>query len=181
MTSADAKRPGQICLSWWRRRIRPTEDTSDAKRNRAALRRVATPVEAVAVEAVHELNRGLANAGDDLRHRSDRLMLIAVVLAHLKSHEPQRRAAMAFGEKVNERERLGAIRFEGVIRQTDPALLVRPLVRALGIIDGRANVASLAEDLFYWSDPVRTRWCFDYYGAPGAAPDQTFISSETSA
>jgi len=181
MTSPDTKRPGQICLSWWSRGIRPTEDTGDAKRNRAALRRVATPVEAVAVEAVHDLNARLAEAGHDLRHRSDRLMLIAVALAHLRSHQPRRRAAIAFGEQVNDRRRLSAIRFEVLIRQRDPALLARPLVRALGIIDGRADVASLADDLFYWSDSVHTRWCFDYYGAPSAAPDQSFISSETSA
>ncbi|WP_340110332.1 type I-E CRISPR-associated protein Cse2/CasB [Pikeienuella sp. HZG-20] len=181
MTSPDAKRPGQICLSWWCRRIRPSEDTSDAKRNRAALRRVATPVEVVAVEAVHDLNARLAETGHDLRPRADRLMLIAVALAQLRNHQPGRRAALVFGEQVNDRRRLGAIRFEALIRQTEPLQLTRPLVRALGIIDGRADVASLADDLFYWSDPVRTRWCFDYYGAPSAAPDQSLISSEASA
>ena len=170
MTEAQERRVGQVCLGWWGARIRPDDDTADAKLTRAALRRVASPVEAVGVEAVHDLNARLDAAGHGLRREPDRLMLIAVALAHVKGHVPGRRAALAFGEPIGERRRLGGIRFEALIRARSPEELARPLVRALAVIDGRADAAALADDLFRWTDRVRTQWCFDYYGAPAAAP-----------
>lgn len=167
------ERPGQVCLSWYVRCIRPEKDTGDAKLTRARLRRVTSPAEAVAVEAVHDLNTALTAVGYGLRAQPDRLMLIAVALGHVKEHRRGRRAALAFGEPMGERRRLGAIRFEALIRASDPETLVRPLVRALGVVDGRVDAAALADDLFHWSDRVRANWCFDYYGAPAAAPERS--------
>lgn len=167
------ERPGQIGLRWWAGHVRPEDDTGAAKRTRAALRRVDIPMDAVSIEAVHALEAALAEAGQSLRNAPDRLILLAVVLGHAKEHRQGHRAALAFGEPVGERRRLSAIRFEALILATDPGDLLRPLVRALAVVDGRVDVAALADDLFHWSDRIRTRWCFDYYGAPGAAPDET--------
>lgn len=166
-------RPGQIGLKWWASHARPTDDTGAAKRTRAELRRVASPVDAVSIEAVHALEAGFAGAGHSLRRQPARLMLLAVALGHVKEHKRGHRAALAFGEPVGERRRLGAIRFEALIRATDPNDLLRPLVRALVVVDGRVDVAVLADDLFHWTDGTRASWCFDYYGAPSAAPDET--------
>ena len=171
MIDETPKRPGQACLGWWGSRIRPKDDTADAKRNRAALRRVATPVDALTVEAVHDLHAKLNEAGYDLRNDTGRLMLVATALVHVKTHERGRRAALAFGELVGERRRLGGIRFETLIRAKKPAELARPLARALSVIGGRADVAELSQSLFYWSDDTRASWCFDYYGAAYARPD----------
>jgi CRISPR system Cascade subunit CasB len=166
-------RPGQIGLSWWAGHVRPADDTGAAKRTRAALRRVVSPVDAVSIEAVHEFEAALNRAGHSLRRQPTRLTLLAVALGHVKEHRRGHRAALAFGEPVGERRRLGAIRFEALIRATDPDDLLRPLVRALAVVDRRVDVAALADDLFHWSDGTRARWCFDYYGAPSAAPDET--------
>ena len=164
-------RPGQIGLRWFKAHVRPKEDTGAAKRTRAAVRRVDVPIDAVSIEAVHELEKLLAGAGHSLRRAPARLTLLAVALGHVKEHVPGRRAALVWGEPLGEHRRLGAIRFEALIRATDPADLMRPLVRALAVVDGRVDAAALADHLFHWSDPVRTRWCFDYYGVPAAAPD----------
>jgi CRISPR system Cascade subunit CasB len=168
-----SERPGQIGLRWWASHVRPEDDTGAAKRTRAALRRVDVPMDAVAIEAVHALEAALAEAGHSLRRAPARLTLLAVALGHVKEHRQGHRAALAFGEPLGERRRLGAIRFEALIRATGPDDLLRPLVRALAVVDGRVDVAALADDLFHWSDGPRNRWCFDYYGAPGAAPDET--------
>ena len=167
----EPERLGQIGLRWWASHVQPKDDTAAAKRTRAALRRVVAPVDAISVEAVHALERKLAEAEHSLRRTPGRLTLLAVALGHVKEHRQGHRAALTFGEPVGERRRLGAIRFEALMRATDPDDLMRPLVRALAVVDGRVDVAALANDLFYWSDAVRTRWCFDYYGAPAAAPD----------
>ena len=47
---------------------------------------------------------------------------------------------------------------------------MRPLVRALRVAKGSANVCQLAADLYWWNDKTRTDWCFDYHGAADAKP-----------
>jgi CRISPR system Cascade subunit CasB len=66
---------------------------------------------------------------------------------------------------------LSPLRFDRLIRSTDPEALTTQMRRALAVVGHRANVAQLAQDLRWWNDATRARWCFDYYGASFAAPD----------
>jgi len=155
---------GPICLGWWGRWIDGQDGT--ARATVARLRRVASPLDAVLTPAVQDLNHRLAGPGFDLRGRPDRLALIVVALAACK-HSPNRSAAAQFGTP-SDRPAVSPLRFNALVRETNPDRLRQPLVRALGQIKGAVDVAVLASDLFYWNDATRTRWAFDYYGAGDA-------------
>lgn len=157
------------CMDWWTACI--AAETETAKRARAQLRRAASVTDALGVGAAHELNRRLLAAGHDLRQRHDgpdRLALIAVALAQV-SEDLRATAARRFGSG-NPRA-LSALRFDALIRAREPRQLMRPLVRALRVIRGCANVRRLAADLYRWNDTTRNSWCFDYYGAGDAGPN----------
>ncbi|WP_347310800.1 type I-E CRISPR-associated protein Cse2/CasB [Defluviimonas sp. SAOS-178_SWC] len=150
---------GAAALGWWRAHL---GEDGPGRATRARLRRVSAPVEAVQIAAVHDLNRRLGGA---LTGRGDKLALIAVALANLRENPKDKAAERMAG-------RVAPLRFQRLVRIEAPGDLIVPLRRALAQIDGAANVVALAHDLFYWSDTVRTRWCFSYYGATSAAPEQ---------
>lgn len=150
---------GAAARGWWRGHL---GDSGTGRATRARLRRVSAPVEALQIEAVHDLNRRLGGA---LTGRGDTLALIVVALANLRTDAKENVAERMAGQ-------VAPLRFQRLVRIETRADLIVPLRRALAQIDGAANVAALAQDLFYWSDTVRTRWCFSYYGATSAAPEQ---------
>lgn len=171
--SETTKSAGQVCLGWWGDWFSPASDQGRKGPDRASmarLRRVRTPLDAVLIPAVQDLCKRLAGQGFDLKARPDRLALIAVALAAC-SHAPGRRAAAQFGTP-SDQPTVSPLRFNALVRQTDPNTLRQPLVRALGQIKGAVDVAALASDLFYWNDTTRTRWAFDYYGAGDALAKQ---------
>ena len=156
------------CRAWWASMI--VAETGSARRSRAELRRAASVTDALGVSATHELYRQLAEVGHDLRNRRDgpdRLALIAVVLAHVAQDSPST-LAQRFGEGTP--KALSGLRFDALIRTREPRQLMRPLVRALAIVNGGANVRRLATDLYWWNDRTRIDWCFDYHGGPAARP-----------
>ena len=126
--------------------------------------------DALGISATHELNRRLVGAGHDLRQRRDgpdRLALIAVALAQV-AQDRRETAAQRLG--AGEPKTLSGLRFNALIRAKEPRRLMRPLVRALQVAEGAANVRRLAADLYWWNDKTRTDWCFDYHGASDARP-----------
>ena len=166
--SNDRPSVGNICANWWHKAI--NADTGRTRKTRAELRRTDRPLAVLGVEAVHDLNRELDAAGYRLRQKPDgpdRLALIAVALAHVKEGRGAT-AAHRFG--AGNRKPLSEMRFNALIRTDTPRELIRPLVRALTIIGGGADVRKLANDLYWWGDKVRTDWCFDYYDASDTKP-----------
>ena len=160
--------PAEVCKTWWDRFI--AAETGEARQTRAELRRAAGVTDALGVSATHELNRRLVLAGHDLRKRRDgpdRLALIAVVLAQV-TQDGRETAAQRLG--AGKPKKLSGVRFNALIRAKEPRQLMRPLVRALQVAKGAANVRKLAADLYWWNDTTRTNWCFDYHGAADAKP-----------
>ena len=159
-----------VCRDWWAACI--AADSGASKQARAELRRAASVTDALGVSATHELNRRLTGAGYDLRKRRDgpdRLALIATALAQV-TEDLGATAAQRFG--AGDPKVLSGLRFNALIRTKEPRQLMRPLARALKIINGGANVHKLAADLYWWNDTTRTNWCFDYHGATDAKPLQ---------
>lgn len=168
--SDDHASVGELGMRWWRNAI--DADTGRARRTRAALRRADTPLAVLGVSAVHELHGALSEAGHGMHHRPDwpdRLAVIAVALAHVKDGRGAA-AARRFG--AGDPPPLSAIRFNALIRAEAPRDVMRPLVRALKVIDGGTDVRRLVKDLYWWNDRIRTEWCFEYYGATDAKPLQ---------
>lgn len=163
------------CLGWWSHLT--NRDIGQSRADLARLKRAASPLDALSLRCVHDLNRRLAAAGADMRGQPAQLALIARVLAHVKTHGGSR-LAQRMGQ--GEPKPLSPLRFDRLIRTTDPEELTTHLRRALAVVGHGANVAQLAQDLRWWNDSTRARWCFDYYGASFAAPD-TEQSEETEA
>lgn len=162
------KNPGQVAFGWWKQHLRPDDDTGQARALRARLRRADHVTDILAEGLVIELH-------DLLGHRADPLALAALaqVLARVERHEG-RRIAQAFGG--GDPKALSALRFQRLIRSDDRQELATGLRRALPLIGRACNVAALAEDILFWSEKPRIRWCFDYYGAAplreGAAEEE---------
>ena len=160
--------PAKVGKDWWTRCI--ASDIGVARQARAQLRRSSSVTDALALRATHDLHRRLAAAGHDLRKRTDgpdRLALIAVALAHV-TEDPAESAAARFGR--GNPPALSGLRFDALVRATEPRQLMRPLTRALRIIKGSANVLRLASDLYWWGENTRMKWCFEYHRATDAMP-----------
>ncbi|MCJ1903244.1 type I-E CRISPR-associated protein Cse2/CasB [Paracoccus versutus] len=167
------KNPGQIAFGWWRRHLRPDDDTGQARALRARLRRADHVTDVLAEGLVIELHDRLAETPSWCAEPLT-LAALAQVLARVERHEG-RRIAQAFGE--GDPKALSALRFQRLIRSDDRQELATGLRRALPLIGGACNVAALAEDILFWGEKPRIRWCFDYYGAAppreGAAEEET--------
>ena len=166
MTTAST--PGGVAAAWWHRTFR--DEHGSGRASRARLRRCVSPVDAIAIEAVHDLNGHLRAAGH--RPRADRLALLAITLAHV---EEDGRSPLA--ELLGIRPTKGApralseLRWQALIRITQPGELVTPLRRATAVVRHRPiHVGAPAGDLYRWNDSTRAKWCFQYFGA-GAAPE----------
>lgn len=161
---------GTVALGWWRSALRPTEDGGAARALRARLRRSRGAVDVLAEAAVIALYDRL-----DRRISPEGLAALAQVLAQVERHEG-RRLAQALG--AGDPKALSPSRFQRLIRVEAPGALAQGLRRALPMVGHACNVASLASDLVHWSEPVRVRWCFDYYGARPPAGTVAETASE---
>ena len=167
MTAAPA--PGSVAAAWWHRTFRDEHGSGYA--SRARLRRCLTPVDAIAIDAVHDLNRHLDAAGH--HPCADRLALLAITLAHVEEDGQHPLAELLGARRGKGASRvLNKLRWQALIRITDPRELITPLRRAMAVVCHRPiHVGALAGDLFRWNDTTRTKWCFQYFGAGGSAPE----------
>mgnify|MGYP000860977718 FL=1 len=59
--------------------------------------------------------------------------------------------------------RVSGLRFRRLLATPERDQLLSPLVRALRLTGGRANLLEIARSAFFWGDRVRKRWAYDYY------------------
>lgn len=81
--------------------------------------------------------------------------------------------------KEGSRPALSETRFKRVLLASPGEELLTLLIRLLAQIDGRANIARLAQDVWWWNDRTRETWAFEYYAAGVAAPVQQDPEEET--
>lgn len=166
-----AEGPGQIVLRWWKANLRPDTDTGAVRGFRARLRRADTALEMLAEQRVIALHETLGEYAP-----RDPLVLAALaqLVASVEGNKPQRIARIFGG---GEEPVLSNLRFQRLIRIDKRPELAVALRSALPLIDNACNVASLVEDFLFWSERVRIRWCFDYFGK--ASPDATVTEAAT--
>jgi len=153
-----------LIMSWWSREL--ADRNSGAARALAARLRRAGPVDALAEYAVQELAHklDLHSVGDGAR-LSRLVRLLAEVREHSRDPLPRR---LGGSDPV-----LSPLRFQRLLRAEGDEL-IDALRRAIILADRTCNVAALADNLLLWTDRVKTRWCFEYYGetAPGLNPSE---------
>jgi len=175
--SEEKKTLGAAVLGWWATSI--NAETGTARKARAQLRRASSPAEVLAMEATHELHKRIAAAdgGRDMSKGNSplRLAMIAATIAGVDSSKTDRSVHLPvlFGKTNGDNRLLSELRFQRILRANDDWTLAVRLRRALPIVGRNANVAMLGNDLFHWGDTVKSRWCFDYFGAPPPASLQS--------
>lgn len=169
---------GGVIAGWWSERI--AAEHGAARKARAELKRAASPAEVLAHAVAYDLNARLRDANDgwDLRNRPEKLALIAATLAAVESGD-RLSLPRKFGTQGNERRALSELRFQRIIRARDPWALAVLLRRALPQVNKSCNVAKLGNDLFWWGDDARNRWCFDYFDPRQPAEPGTSDTIET--
>ncbi len=152
-----AKRPGQIVLGWWSHEV--GDRASASARGLAARLRRASAIAALTEPAVHQLITQLALKRNALN--TQRLLRLVRVLAEVREHTDDT-LAQRLGR--GDPPAMSSLRFQRLMRAKDEELVML-LRRTLTLVDRRCNVAALGEDLLFWNDVIRTRWCFQYFGA----------------
>lgn len=155
------QRPGQVILGWWSAELGDRKLGSQ-KALSARLRR-GDDVTVLCQPSVHALARGLGLTD------GPRVARLARILAHLREHGKQSLPRQLGQGDTNA---LSPLRFERLIRSEGDELETA-LRRAFPMVGHRTNVAHLGEAVLFWSDAVRTRWCFDYYGGQAPLSDTT--------
>lgn len=161
----------ETVAAWWRMAL--ADRDSGAARALAARLRRAGAIEALAEPAVQELARRLWIGPA----QAPRLVRLVQVLAELRNDDPAPLARRLAEAGVSH------LRFQRLLRASDQDIAPQ-LRRALIMAERRCNARRLAGDLLAWDhpewgDPVRARWCFDYFGGP--APASTLPPEETPA
>ena len=183
---------GQAALAWWHG-LQPRSETdehggkhagkhTDKHTGRlgnpaalARLRRAASPVEALMVDAAHDLAKALNRGERDWVA----IGTLAATLAHVRTHDPHPRMARLFGKQGGaDTPVVSELRFRRLL-QTEPGVeRMAALRRALALTGGRANVADLADSLLFWNDRTRTRWLFEYYDAAPPKADPADLEAD---
>lgn len=167
----DGNTVGGIVVAWYESSLGRNDGAARAAR--ARLRRCESPVEAVVLAETYELNECLGEIGE--RPGADRLALLATTFARLKGVRGGKLATL-FGKKpAKDGPRLlSELRFQSLVRVRSQRDLIVPLRRSLAVLgsDPACDGHALARDLYWWGENVRTKWCFEYFGAPFAADSQ---------
>ncbi|MFN4287772.1 MAG: type I-E CRISPR-associated protein Cse2/CasB [Brevundimonas sp.] len=157
-------RPGAVAMGWWSQNIAPRENAA-ARGLSARLRRAAGPLAVLCEPQVHTLANDLGLGPG----QAEKLVRLVCLLAEVREHNGKTLAQQLGGAEPV----LSRSRFERLIRAEGDEL-TGLLRRAIIMAECRCNVASLAEDIIYWNDKTRNKWCFHYFGADAPrkeAPD----------
>ena len=152
---------GQKIRAWWKRSL--DRETARGRALASKLRR-GDAVSVLCEPEVHALAQEL-----EIRDAS-RLVRLVQVLAEVRGDEGSTLAKALGGNDPA----LSHLRFQKLMRASNDQIAIG-LRRALPLVGYRCNVAALGQDLLFWGEKTRTRWCFDYFGAE--APRS--ISEET--
>lgn len=162
------KRRGMIFGDWWHEAL-ASRESGRAKALRSRLRRADNEVAVLAEPESQELARRLGLAAHQ-RWKVQAFCATIRVLSHVET-DSDKSAAQLFGAtkgKGTEIKRsLSTLRFQRIVRSANATEAATSIIRALPLIGRACHVGKLGQDLFYWSEPVRNRWCFDYFEGTG--------------
>ena len=130
---------------------------------RAELRRCASPAAVVMTPEFHRLCRKWQQWLPENRHSLDRFAAVIGLAAQLSNAQDAGTFAKQMARPKNNGPVISELRFRRLLQQEAIDDLYPNLVRILNQLDRSANLSSLAESIFYWSDGVRKDWAYDYY------------------
>jgi len=150
---------------WWARHDPQTNGGAD-RAVFARLRRCGAPEQALMEPTALMLARRLGVEAHQI-DRLKRVGVIAAVLAHVRTDEPQTRFAQRLG--TGDPPPLSALRFGALMTAAPGAAQLDAFRRAVAIAGRTANVEDLGGALWRWGERTRLDWTFRYWGAGAAA------------
>jgi CRISPR system Cascade subunit CasB len=72
---------------------------------------------------------------------------------------------MATAKSPGAGARVSGLRFRRLLAVSDREVLYTLLIRVVRLLDGRVNLASLANAAFWWNERTKRDWAYDYYAA----------------
>lgn len=150
-----------VLLEWWR-------GLENKRGERAVLRRAKDSTEVIFSPAYQHLLNQLQHQGYKV-HR-EALAVIAGLMSHVKDHVGNEPIAkqMATPKQGSESARVSGLRFRRLLAVTEREELYPMLVRIIHLLDGRVNLTSLANAVYWWSENTRKHWAYEYYATAPA-------------
>ena len=172
LSSEDDLKP---LLAWWHWLDEPGNSGA-----RALLRRAVNPEDIMLTPAFAHFLQAMPDrwSGNKAIQLSDTAM-VAAVLARVK--ERPKDLELSFARSLAQPKEKGGkaamseLRFQQLQKSRTPDDFFRRICRAVALLNGKANIASLADDILYWlrehrdgpaskaQDRLAVRWASDYY------------------
>ena len=135
--------------------------------SRAVLRRCASTDEVILSDAYQRFYRYMlackAWPADAANWQNDKLAAIAGLLTHVKTElENAENLSVTMYDKKNGKLLVSELRFRSLLKIETADDLFIALRRTLPLIDNKANIYQLANDVYYWGDKTRKEWAYSY-------------------
>jgi CRISPR system Cascade subunit CasB len=152
-------------MSWWHGLTSETA-SGTARADRAVLKRADTLTAVACTSAYQRLYRRMAaaNSGEPWRaFEQERIAALVAVAAHVTEKVPMSLPqAMSHRADGDDRNPVGQLRFSRLLDAPDIEALFTGLRRSLPLIENKVDPATLADDIYGWSDAVKKRWAYAY-------------------
>ena len=150
-----------VLLAWW-------EGLQENHGDRATLRRCRSNTEVAFVPAYHRLRLTLMKIGPV---SPERLATVAGVLSYVKTRDPKKGIAqqLATPKDGSSQARVSGLRFRRLLAIEGRDGLYGSMIRIVRLLNGAADIPSLADGLYWWNERTKNNWAFDYYSE---APDE---------
>lgn len=154
-----------VILKWW-------QGLTNNRADRARLRHVGSLMEATLEPATMRLARQLGAQIEDL----EEIALLASVLAHVRTDQPDLSVARALGTPEAQ-PAYSPLRLQRLIKASKGPEQLTAFRRALAVLKQTANVKDLSRSLLDWnntsqSNRRRQQWLYDYYHTDNPARNQ---------
>ncbi|QFY41333.1 type I-E CRISPR-associated protein Cse2/CasB [Candidatus Methylospira mobilis] len=144
-------------FNWW-------QGLDEDRASRAVLRRCATLDAVTLSDAYQHFYRYMVACGwpeNASERQRDKLAAIAGLLAHVKTEDTQR-LPIKMSELAGDRPLVSELRFRDLLKVETTDELFDSLRRVLPLIDKKANIYLLANDVYFWGDKIKKDWAYSY-------------------
>ncbi len=149
---------GNILHKWWL-------GLEDDRASRAVLRRCST-LDAVSLSDAYQrfyrymlAHKAWPEDAEDWQN--DKLTAIAGLLADVKTEDTQR-LPVKMSELSGDRPLVSELRFRDLLKIETIDDLFVSLRRTLPLIDHKANIYQLANDVYFWGDKTKKDWAYSF-------------------
>ena len=144
-----------ILVKWW-------QELENDRGSRALLRRASSSTEVVFSPAYHRLLNQLQQKNYTVYREA--LAVAAGLAAHVKDVALDRNLAQQMAASTDgDKAKVSGLRFRRLLAVEQREELYPLMIRLIRLLDGRVNLMSLANAVYWWNEKVRKDWAYAYY------------------